>query len=268
MRKFIFSLLLVFNSTYLNAEPLTFAVVPQQSPTKLAKLWQPIIEKISQQTGLSIKFATAPNIPTFEKRLAQGKYDIAYMNPYHFVVFNQSLGYQAIAKAKNKRIKGIIVVAKKSPITQLSELNNATLAFPAPAAFAASILTQSELSQHQVKFTAKYVSSHDSVYLTVAKGIYPAGGGILRTFNNVSADIKAKLRVLHTTPGYTPHAIAVHPRINAQRTEKIQQALINLTDDEQGERLINNINIKGFQGAVNKDWDDVRNLNLSIQVTQ
>jgi len=281
MTKFIFSLLILLSTPCTSAaieqkkEPildnekiLTFGVVPQQSASKLAKLWTPIINELTQASGIRITFSTAPDIPTFEKRLSEGQYDIAYMNPYHYIVFHQSAGYQALAKARDKRIKGIIVVAKEGTIKQFSDLNNMTLAFPAPAAFAASILTQSDLMTNQVNFTPKYVSSHDSVYLTVAKGLYPAGGGILRTFNNISPDIRAQLRVFSTTAGFTPHAIAIHPRVTARQAELIQDALNALDKSDSGKKLLNSIKIKGFESANNEDWDDVRALQLSVKVVK
>lgn len=269
MKIIILSLLLLLSSSYSAAEKiLTFGVVPQQSASKLATLWAPIIAHVTQQSGIQIKFSTAPDIPTFEKRLSAGEYDIAYMNPYHYVVFHQSTGYNALVKARDKAIKGIIVVAKDSPIKGFSDLNNMKLAFPAPAAFAATILTQSDLSKHDVTFTPEYVSSHDSVYLTVAKGIYPAGGGVLRTFNNVDRAISDKLRILFTTPGYTPHAIATHPRVNTTDAQKIQQALTSMEASETGNLLLHSIKIKGFERANDSDWNDVRALQLSTKVVK
>lgn len=269
MVKIIFSfIVLFFSSITLAQNSLTFGVVPQQSASKLAKLWSPIIQEIALQSGIEIKFSTAPDIPTFQKRLISGEYDIAYMNPYHYIVFNQSTGYKAFAKARDKMIKGIIVVHKDSPITSFNELNNKTLAFPAPAAFAATILTQSDLSKNKVNFRSEYVSSHDSVYRTVAKGIYPAGGGVLRTFNNVDPSISSQLRILSTTKGYTPHAIAAHPRIEQTKINKIQKALTMLEQSESGKTLLNSINIKGFEKAKDSDWDDIRKLTISVKVVK
>lgn len=83
------------------------------------------------------------------------------MNPYHFTVFNQSLGYIAVVKPK-------------------------------------------------------YVSSHDSVYLNVAKGLFPAGGGVKRTFNNIPKETRKQFKVLWTTDPYTLHAIAARPDIESE----------------------------------------------------
>lgn len=269
MKTLMMICLLLMSSSHVYAQQtLSFGIVPQQSASKLAKLWGPIISELSKQSGLDIKFATAPNIPTFEQRLSEGEYDIAYMNPYHYVVFHQSAGYQALAKARDKYIKGIIVVAKDGNIETLSDLDNMSLSFPAPAAFAASILTQSDLSQRNINFKANYVSSHDSVYLTVAKGLYAAGGGVLRTFNNLDSAVQDKLRVLHTTHGYTPHAIATHPRVDPAQMKKIQLALLNLESTATGKQLLNSIKIKGFEEANNGDWDDVRDLQISTKVVK
>lgn len=264
MKNIMALLFLLLNSSFSFAEQqLTFGIVPQQSASKLAQLWGPIMEEISQQSGLNIRFATAPDIPTFEKRLTAGEYDIAYMNPYHYTVYHKKVGYQALAKVQDKRIKGIIVIAKDSNINSLSDLENRTLAFPAPAAFAASILTRAALSANQVNFTPKYVSSHDSVYRSIAKGIYPAGGGIVRTFNSVDPEISSQLKILWTTKGFTPHAIATHPRITPEDARKIQQVIIKMGDQQTGKKLFHNLKIKSFEKAVDSDWDDVRNLKLN-----
>lgn len=264
IRHVILWMLIGFVSPLTYADTLTLGIVPQQSAKKLARLWTPITGYLSEKTGVKITFSTARDIPTFEKRLLAGEYDIAYMNPYHFTVFNQKPGYQALAKQKDKVIKGIVVVAKDSPIQSLQELDGTSLAFPSPAAFAASVLPRAKMTQDGINFSPKYVSSHDSVYLTVSKGLFPAGGGVMRTFNNTEPKVREGLRVLWTTPGYTPHAIATHPDLNEETRLRIQQALLSMNTDPQGQKLLKTINFKGIEAASNADWDDVRALNIKL----
>lgn len=242
---------------------LTFGVVPQQSASKLARLWRPILNYLEKETNLELVFATAKTIPIFEQRVADGQYDIAYMNPYHFTVFHESTGYEAIAKQKNKRIKGIIVVKKESTLQSIDAVSGSTLAFPAPAAFAASVLPRAYFSNQGIAVTPAYVSSHDSVYLSVAKGIYPAGGGVMRTFNNIDAAIRDQLRVLWKTEGYTPHAIAIHPKALTHK-KAIQRALIGMNDNAKAKALLTALNFKGIEAADSVDWDDVRALGIPL----
>ena len=260
----LISISLLFAVTTVKAEHLTFGIVPQQSAHTLAKRWTPVFQYLSEKTGEDIRFSTAKDIPTFEKRLVAGEYDIAYMNPYHYTVFNKVPGYQAMAKQTDKLIKGIVVVRKDSPYEKLADLNNKQLAFPAPAAFAASVVPRSIMEQQGIYITPQYVSSHESVYLGVARGFFVAGGGVMRTFNNMAPEVKEQLRVLWTTPDYTPHAIAAHPRVSSEKIAKLKQALLGMSDDPEGIALLKTINFAGFSLSENADWDDVRALNIKL----
>ncbi|MCG9682946.1 phosphate/phosphite/phosphonate ABC transporter substrate-binding protein [Vibrio sp. Isolate23] len=264
MKKFTYLVLLTLLSASLHAESITFGVVPQHSASKLAKQWAPIIEYLSEKTGQKIVFSTAPDIPMFEQRLRNGEYDLAYMNPYHYTIFSVSPGYDAIAKARNNRLKGIIVVRKDSGFSAPKQLNNAEIAFPSPAAFAATVLTQTYLKQNEVNFQPSYVSSHDSVYLSVAKGFFPAGGGILRTYLSLSDEIRQQLTPIWTTKGYTPHAIAVHPELDGKLKNKVQQALIEFDLSPEGLAHLDKLKLKGFVTAQDSDWNDVRALKITV----
>ncbi|SCA55332.1 Periplasmic binding protein-related protein [Candidatus Terasakiella magnetica] len=241
----------------------TFSVVPQQSASKTAAIWKPILKYLSDKTGQKFKLSTAKNIPTFEKRLEEEKADFSYMNPYHYTVYHERSGYNAIARAKDKRIKGVVVVQKDSPLQKLEELDGHTLAFPSPAAFAASLLPRGFMKANGINITPKYVSSHDSVYLNVVKGRMVAGGGIVRTFKNTKQHVRDNLRVLWTTDGYTPHAIAAHKRVDGELVKAVQQALVDLGSTEQGLAMVGKMKLKGFIAAQDADWNDVRSLKLN-----
>lgn len=242
-------------------QQLKFGIVPQSSGSKLAQLWTPILIYLQEKTGYELEFATARNIPTFEKRLEDGKYDIAYMNPYHYTQVNAVAGYQAFAKAKEKRLKGIIVVQKDSNYRELKDLAGLEMAFPSNA-FAANQVPRAYFNQLGISIIPKYVASHDSVYRNVAKGRYPAGGGVMRTFNNTTKESRDNLRILWTSEGYTPHAFAAHPRVNSEAVQRLQQAMLDMDRDPVGQKLLKSIRLKGIESGNDKDWNDVRDLQI------
>ena len=225
-------------------------------------MWLPLIDYLNAQTGFSISFSTAKDIPTFENRVARQEYDLAYMNPYHYVVFSDSANYVPLAKDAHKRISGIIVVREDSPYTTLQQLHGATLAFPAPAAFAASIIPRGMLAKENISINAQYVNSHDSVYLNVINGLFPAGGGIIRTLEHLPKMQNEKLRILWRSQDFTPHALAVHSRVPEAHRKKILAALIALNDSAENAHLLRGINFSGFAEAQDSDWDDVRELGI------
>ncbi|EEZ00473.1 phosphonate ABC transporter phosphate-binding periplasmic component [Vibrio sp. RC586] len=261
MRYWWFALTWLISSFALSST-LTFGVVPQQSPEELAKRWVPILENLSESSGLSLEFQTATTIPEFEQRVKNSEYDVVYMNPYHYTFFHEQPGYMAFAKQKDQKLQGIIVVAKDSPITSIKDLDGKTLAFPSPAAFAATIIPQALLKKEGVNIESQYVSSHDSVYLNIANGFFVAGGGIQRTFNTAPKEVTSQLRVLWESPKFTPHAFAYHPRLNQAQVLALKEALLNLSQTEVGLLQLQAIGFSGIEAAQDSDWDDIRDLHI------
>ncbi len=245
---------------------LTFGIVPQQSASRLAKMWVPFFAYLSAKTNVQIRFATAKDIPTFEACLAKGAYDFAYMNPYHYTTFHELVGYEAFAKQSEKRLRGLIVVRADSSYKQLKDLNNMPIAFPSPAAFGASVIPRAEIKNREMTIEPSYVKSHDSVYRGVIAGLFPAGGGVLRTFNNISEAERAKLRVLYQTDAYTPHAFAALPSVESKLVKTLVDAMTKI--EPQHASLLKGIGMGGIQKAVNADWDDVRALKLRKSETE
>ncbi len=242
----------------------TFGVVPQQSARELAKLWVPILSYLSNKTGYKLHFATAKDIPTYEKRLAAGEYDFAYMNPYHYTVFHASMGYLAMVAEQDRHLSGIVVVRKDSPYQKIADLRGMQIALPSQAAFAASVLPRRFLEKNGIAHMPVYVSSHDSVYLAVVKGLYPAGGGIERTLALTDPAIRDQLRVLWTTPSMMPHPITAHPRVPREVLVRLERELLAMHADDQGKQLMQAIGYNGFIKVDDTDYDPVRALNIRL----
>lgn len=243
----------------------TFGIVPQQSSSELVRAWAPILNYLGDKTGIVFDFATAKDIPTFEQRAVKGEYDFIYVNPYIYTVIHRAAaGYEAFAKERDKKLKGIIVVRRDSPYKTLRDLNNATLAFPDAASFAATVIPQAYFASEGIKIESKYVSYHESVYLAVAKGIYPAGGGVVRTFDTMPAATRDQLRVLWTTPGYTPHPFAAHGKVPKAVVERLRAAMVAMDQDPQGKLLLDRIAfLKGISAVNDAEYNDTRALKIT-----
>lgn len=246
------------------AQTYSFGIVPQQSASELAKLWVPILTYLENKTGYRLQFTTARDIPTFEQRLAASEYDFAYMNPYHYTVFHASLGYTAVVAERDRQLEGIVVVRKDSSYQSIADLGGMRIAFPSPASFAASILPSRFMDKNGIAHTPVYVSSHDSVYLTVAQGLYPAGAGIERTLALVDPAVRAQLRVLWVTQSVAPHPIAVHPRVPSQVTERLKSELLAMAADPQGSALLKALGFNDFVEVDDADYDTVRALDIHL----
>ncbi len=245
---------------------LTFGIVPQQSASRLAQIWVPVLDHLSAKTNTRFRFATAKDIPTFEACLARGAYDLAYMNPYHYTTFHKLAGYEAFARQAKKRLRGLVVVRADSAYQELEQLDNQSIAFPSPAAFGASVIPRAEMKSREMTIRPAYVKSHDSVYRAVIAGLFPAGGGVLRTFNNIPENERSKLRVLYRTDAYTPHAFAAHPKVDRRLVDRLVQTMNAMAQERPA--LLKGLGMSGLQPAADADWNDVRSLGLTRSQTE
>jgi len=248
------------------SRPLTFGVVPQQSATKLAEMWVPLLRLLSEKTHRDIKFATAKDIPTFEKRLSEGAYDFVYMNPLHYDIYSRKHGFVAFAKEQDKQIRGVVVVRKDSPYAKLEDLEGENLAFPSPLAFASSVLPRTQFDHEKINVTPNYVGSHDSVYRAVAKGLFAGGGGIERTLASINENIRSQLRTIWTSKGYAPHAFAAHPRVPNAVVHSLQFALTHIWLDPPGNDALAAANLGTIGPARDADWKNVHELCETIPI--
>ena len=76
--------------------------------------------------------------------------------------------------------------------------------------------------------------------------------------------VSDQLRILWTTPPYTPHAIAAHPRVPGDVVTKVQAAMTAMAEDPIGAHLLDGIKFKGIKPAENGEWDDVRALDIDL----
>lgn len=258
LKKFLF--FLTFTSLLFSQE-ITLGVVPQQSPLELSKTWLKITEYLNQKTGLKVEFKTEKSIPLFEEKLYSGAYDIAYMNPYHFVVANEKQNYNAFIRSK-ENIVGIIL-GRKNQKFDLNNLKDKTFVFPAPNAFAATLLPKYELKKlynFDIDKEAKvlYVNSHDSVYKGVSREIGDFGGGIIRTFNNFKEeDDKNKIEIVYQTKDYPSHPFASHPKVNKEVVEKLSKAFLEMPKE-----LKDLLSIEEFVYTKNKEFEIIKNLDM------
>ena len=240
----------------------SFGIGPAQSAIELAKHWTPIMQYLSEKSGVPLQFKTGKDIPTFQQQVREGVYDLVYINPYNYLQEHKGSGYSAFAREKDGKLYGVLVVKKDGPIQDVLQLNGQTVAFPTASALAATWLPLGMLKEKSVQVTSQYVNSMDSVYRSVAKGLFPAGGGEMRTFGTIDPEVKNQLRVLWTSVALPPFAFAAHPRVPKEVLAKVQKAMDEMDQNPQGVALLKANNFKGMEIATDEDYNDMRKLNI------
>ena len=239
-----------------------FGVVPQFEQRKLFAIWKPIIEDLERRTGLSFDLVTTLKIQDFEKEFIQGNFDFAYMNPYHILKAVPAQGYIPLVRDKAP-LRGVLVVRKDGPIRTVAELSGKVVAFPSPNALGAALLMRADLERlYHIKVTPLYVKTHSSVYLHVVKDLTAAGGGVQKSLQEQSPDIRDALRVLYTTRPLPSHPVAAHPRVPKEQREKVRRALLAMGADPEGNELLSRIPMKEITAASMDDYKEMQEWGL------
>jgi phosphonate transport system substrate-binding protein len=206
-------------------------VVPQFPAADIHRTWSPLLNRLGSLVGANFELKVARDIPSFEQALREGLPDFAYLNPFHQLRAHRGHGYRPLVR-DSTLLTGILVVRKDASTTTLQQLQGQTLAFPAPNAFGASLLTRAHLDEvARVKFTPLYARTHTNAYRQTLAGQTAATGGLRATLEREPEAVQAQLRILFETPGAAPHPFSAHPRVPAALQEAVQQALLQLASD-------------------------------------
>ncbi|MFH1137427.1 MAG: phosphate/phosphite/phosphonate ABC transporter substrate-binding protein [Pseudomonadota bacterium] len=238
-------------------------VVPQFEVRRIQEIWQPIVAEVSRRSGVKLELKTSSGIVEFERDLESGRFDFAYINPYHVVFLTGENRYLPLARDVEHPLKGIVVVRKDSPIRTMSDLNGKTIAFPSPNALGAALIPRAEFEEiFKISYKAVYVRSHSSVYLNVFLKLADAGGGVQNTLAGQKKEVIDGLRILHETLDIPPHPVAAHVRTPAAVRERVKAAFLSLGRDPGGKDLLAQVPIGEVGPAALEDYGPLQALGL------
>jgi phosphonate transport system substrate-binding protein len=240
----------------------SFAVVPQFEQRKLFAIWRPIIDELQRRSGVKLELVTSLTVVEYDEAMKQGRYDFVYMNPYHIYKFLPTQGYIPLVRDREP-IRGVVVVAKDSPILRPEDLQGKTLAVPAFDALGASLMVQADLADlFHVKVRLKDAKTHTSAYYQALNGLADAAGGVQKTLAEQEPSVQKSLRVIYTTRDLPSHPVAALPRVPKAVRDRIQRAWLDMSQDPATRPLLAKIPMRQAIPADLNDYLPVAKLGL------
>jgi len=238
-------------------------LIPRMPATTLYHDWAPFLERLGKEKSLCFVLHIPSDFTEFEQAILSGKPDFVLLNPFHQVTVWRKPGYVPLVRDQQLGLAGVLIVRKDSNLRDIQQLEGATVAFPAPNAYAASLLIRALLAQKNIPITADYVGSHNNVYRAVALGGAMAGGGANTTLKQEPLELQAQLRVLFSTPNFVQHPFSSHPRIPPNVREKVIAGFLNIATDPAGRELLKAIQIaQPIRANYIRDYKELEQLHL------
>jgi len=258
---------------------VTYAYLPQYSHTVSYQRHHPLVEFLSQQTGLNIKQIFPDTFDEHMKMVGQGKIDISYSNP--FIYLKIAHRYAARAFARTLEIYGqenfrgqIICRADNLRIQGIADCRGKRWIAVDPTSAGGYLYPLGHFLEHGLKkedfseiaFTPGPGGKQEKVVLAVYAGKYDIGTIREGTLTVVADKIDInEIRVIAHTRWYPGWVYAARSDLKTEIVQIIKNALLKLDYNQtEHKRMLDAADIVGFIPSEDKDFDPVRELAARI----
>jgi phosphonate transport system substrate-binding protein len=209
------------------ARPYGFAVIPQAPPVPTRARWLPIVEAFSRASGVPLEIRLYHQMDDFNRDLAAGNVDFAWVNPVQLIRARELAGYRPLLR-DDRLVRGVFVVRDDSPFDSVASLAGREVAFLAHWTFCSESLRS---QTQRLGIRPRYVGTTANAYKQVLLGEVAAAGLLDVALLDAAPEIRARLRVVYQTDSMAAHALIVHPRVPALVAAQLRAAVLELARD-------------------------------------
>ncbi len=246
-----------------SAAELKFGLLPRLSEKEMVDGFTPLAKYLEKELGAKITIVVPKDFDTWTKDAKAGAYDIAYTNPYLYVVVKKDVKIAeplviASEPEIGKNLYGTIIVKKDSPIKSIADLKGKTVAATDPGSAGAYLvqmlmLQKAGLKKDDVKLI--FEKKRDPVADAVLAG--KADAGFVRDDDVEKLKAGAdKFRKLGTSDPIPNWPIFIAKKMDPAISAKLKAALLKLKPGGlQSIKILAPARIDGFVPTTDKDFN-------------
>ena len=239
-------------------------MLPQRSPVLTAQYWNPILQYVSRKSGITLKLKLTKTGGEHARGIREGRFDLIYSN-HNFMPDNDRVGYAVIARPIEPAIRGQIVVLADSTVRAMTDLQDADVVFPSPAAFVGYHVPMDALRRSGIRVKPLFAGNQVGALVQLTSGRAQAAGINSHIAQDFAQRQNQPLRVIWSSDEFLNMPISAHPALPASSVLAIRAALLGMADDPEGRQilhaaaaLLNQTPPYGFLAAGNPEYDNVR----------
>lgn len=210
---------------------VSFGIEPLLSARTLATSFQTLRDYIGEKSGSKVVLDTAPNYERFLQQLLAGDFDIAFVGPHSSLLAAQKAGYSHLFKCEGG-MRAVLIVDRNSPFKKPQDLKGKMVALPdvhTLGAMLGSEFFRPPLTSPAVEVNFKYNDFSNTAAMMLLRGDASAAVVIQATLGLMSPEIQNNIRVVAESK-LVPHmVVVVHPRISAERRQKLHDSILEFT---------------------------------------
>ena len=258
----IIALLSSTSALYANSE-LKLGIFPYLPIHKLFKVYTPVAEDFAKLTGVPFVVKTKASFSQFESALQNEEYDIAFIQPFDYVMAHDQHHYLPLA-SRESNLSSIFVVKKDSNYNALSDLKGKIIANP-PLSAAVTKLGKRHIKKAgfspDYDFSYLYKNNHFSCLQAVLINNADACNTSEISLRHYEAEqLSDRFRIIVETEA-VPHVLFVaHERVPEKMRNQIKRLILNWQNTPEGRDTVKTLKVFRFKAVTNKDYDILREI--------
>jgi phosphonate transport system substrate-binding protein len=217
------------------------------------RAWRRYLET---RLGRPVQFVQRQTYREIVEPLRESRIDLAWICGYPYVRYRRELRLVAVPLFEGEPLyrSYLIVPAADSATRSLDDLRGRVFAFSDPDSNSGHLYTRYELHRRNTTpaaFFARtfFTLAHRKVVEAVAAGVAHGGavdGYVWETLARLRPELAARTRVVEKSPSFGHPPFVASAAAPATTLEAMQRILLGMAADDEGARLLRQLNLDGF----------------------
>ncbi len=245
-----------------------FGVLPRDNPILAYERYQPLMDYLSQVTGLSLELHLEKSYTDVVNSVGRGRISFALLGPLSYLDANKKFEAVPIARSRTANGKAeyrtVIVTSEHSGISKITELNNRRFAFAALWSTSGNLVPRYMLAWSGIHLenlaSYHHFNYHDTVAKKVISGEFDAGALRKSTADRYQ---DYGLKILTISDPIPTGPVVASPHTGPEILQKIREALLDMGNQEEGRKVLTKLDPDlqgGFVSASDADYFEIRNM--------
>jgi phosphonate transport system substrate-binding protein len=228
---------MIASSAQAEEKEWSFGVINQRSITLTAQYWNPILNYVSEKSGVRLTLKMAKTAQESSEMIGRGEFDFVYSN-HIFNPSNTLVGYRIFARSVESTIRGEIVTLEDSPIRSLKDLQGREVGFPSPAAFVAYAVTMDALLKAGVTVKPVFSGNQEGTMGQLKAGHVVAASVNSQVMKDFASRENVRYRVVWSSEDYLNIPISAHPRVPKSTVAAVRRVFVAMAQDPEGLKIL------------------------------
>lgn len=231
--------LLAASLTSMAAEGPTyrFSPVNQWDIQKTAAYWNPIIQYVSQKSGVKLALKIGRTSADTTSYVLAQEVEFVFSN-HLFSPEREKLGWKVFGRRWTPPLYGEIAVPANSPVQKLEDLRGQEVVFAGPEAFVGYKLPAAQLHAKGIDFKPVFAGNQNAAFAQLFAGKALAVGSNSALIEGYTRKEGKAFRVLWTSEAFHDLALMASSKVPEKDLKAVASAFIGMHKDPAGKEVL------------------------------